>query len=206
MKQQQKSSIEVIFFDIGGVVCQDIEKFMMRDIAKKYKLSYREVMKARGKWWKLYATKRISEKEYWQSFLKDVGIQESYTHFLSLPYQKYIQKMPGMESVLKRLVKTYPLFVLSDHAPEWWAYAQKTFHLQKYFQGSILSFNYGALKEEKKMFREAIKMAKVKPKEILFIDNSEKNLQVAKSLGMDILLFTNPKELLEELKKRKILF
>lgn len=198
MKQQQNvSSVKVIFLDIGGVVCQDIEKYMMHDIAKTYKLSYAEVMKMREKWWKLYATKKISEKEYWKGFLKDVGIQESYIHFLSLPYQKYIQRMPGMEAVLTKLVQKYPLFVVSDHAPEWWAYAQKTFLLQKYFQSSILSFDYGVLKEEKKMFLEGIKKAKVKPKEILFIDNAKKNLLVAKELGIQKVLFTNLKQLIK---------
>ncbi len=197
--------VKIIFFDIRGVLFKDIEKYMMRDIAKKYHISYKKTMNIRSKWWKSYATKKISEKEYWKGFLKDMGIQEDYRTFLPLPYTKYIKEMPHMKKLLEILAENYPLSVLSDHSPEWWAYAKKKFQLQNYFQGYVLSFEHGVLKNKPKLFLKAIQLAKEKPEEILFIDNSRKNLLVAKKLGIQTMLFTNPMQLMKELKKRKIL-
>ncbi len=162
-------------------------------------------MGSRAKWWKLYAANKISEKQYWEGFLNDAGIQESYIHFLPLPSKKYIQEMPHMKQILKVLGEKYPLYVLSDHSPDWWSYAKKKFHFQAYFKGYVLSFEHGALKDKPKLFLKAIQMTKEKPEEILFIDNSEKNLLIAKNLGIQTILFTNHKKLIKELKKRNIL-
>lgn len=200
-QRKKEYTCKVIFLDIGGVICKDIEKYTMRDIAKKYNLSYEKIMKIRSKWWKLYAINKISEKEYWKGFLKDAKIQEDYINFISWPYKKYIQETPSMKKILNTLAKKYPLYVLSDHSQDWWSYAKKKFHLEKYFQGYILSFEHGALKNEQKLFLKALKIAKVNPQEALFIDNSQKNLLVAKSLGIQTLLFNNPKQLIKELKK-----
>ena len=205
-KRKPKYHIKAIFFDIGGVICKDIEKYMMRDIAKKYNIPYEKIMKIRSKWWRLYSKDKISEKEYWNGVLKDTRIQEDYTHFLFLPYKIYIREIPHMKKILETLAKRYNLYVLSDHSKDWWDYAKNKFQLQKYFQGYILSFEYGILKDDQKLFLKALKLAKVNPQEALFIDNSPKNILVAKSLGIQTLLFINQKQLARELKNSKLLY
>lgn len=203
--QRKPSTIRIIIFDVGGVLCRDIEKHMMRDIAKKYKLSYKEVMKIRGKWWQLYATDTISEKEYWQGFLQDSGIREDWSKFRTLPYKRYIIPIKSMLPILQKLHKRYVLYILSDHAREWFAYAQKQEDFSSYFQGMFFSYEYKSLKEEKKLFQKALEEIKCRPTEILFVDNSKRNIALAKEYGMETILFTRVKLFEKELWRRNIL-
>lgn len=191
-------AIKIIFFDVGGVLYKDIEKYMMQDIARDYKLSYTKVMNIRGKWWRLYAADKISEKEYWEGFLKDAGIKEDWKKFKKLPYEKYIVPIKGMLPIVRRLHKNYRLFIVSDHSREWFRYAFQKSPFTPYFEGLFLSYEHQSLKEEKKLFHKAINSAKVKPSEILFVDNSQKVIQIAKELGMQTILFKNVKQFKKE--------
>ncbi|MDP3918519.1 MAG: HAD-IA family hydrolase [Nanoarchaeota archaeon] len=178
--------MKVIFLDIGGVICKDIEKHMMKDIAKEYNLDYDDVMKVRSKWWKLFAMDKISEVEYWEGFLKEVGVNESVDKFIQLPY-KYIQIMPGaMEFISKLYCKK---FIVSDHARPWWKFADEKFKISEHFEEQFLSFEIGSLKENGELLKKAIEKANVLPSEILFIDNSRENLEEGKKLGLNVLLF-----------------
>ena len=76
--------------------------------------------------------------------------------------------MDGMLPILKELKNTYSLFVVSDHAREWWTFAMKKYKLKSYFEDMVFSFDMGMLKSDPKMLKEAIKLARVKPGEILF--------------------------------------
>ncbi len=195
----EENRVKVIFFDIGGVLYKDIEKYMMRDIAKDYKLSYTKVMNIRGKWWNLFATGKISEKEYWEGFLKDAGIYKDWKKFRKLPYDKYIVSVKGMIPIVCKLHKKYRLFIISDHAREWFSYAFKKSPFALYFEGLFLSYEHQSLKEERKLFQKAIKSVKVKPSEILFVDNSQKNILIAKNLGMQTILFKSVKQFQKEI-------
>ncbi|MDP3728001.1 MAG: HAD-IA family hydrolase [bacterium] len=198
--------IKALFFDIGGVVCYDIEKAMMKEIAEKYNLPYEEVMNIRSTWWQLYATNKISEKEYWKGLLRDLKIEADPHNFLALPYKKYILPMEGMLPLLSILKKKYPLYVISDHSREWWAYAEKKYALKEYFQDTVISYQYGILKSAgPKLFKIALQKASVQAEEALFIDNAEENLHVAKKLGMHTLLFTTRETFQEDVKRLHML-
>ncbi|MBL7059304.1 HAD hydrolase-like protein [Candidatus Pacearchaeota archaeon] len=187
--------MKVILFDIGGVICEDIEKHMMKSISEEYKIDYSLVMEVRGKWWDLYACNKISEEEYWKGFLKDVGIEDDYSKFVNLPYKKYIKLKESMLPLLEKLSKKYKLFIVSDHSINWWNFANEKFKISQYFEEEFFSFNYKSLKSEGKLFEEILK--KVKKEDCLFIDNSRENLKVAEKFGIEGVYFENVEELRE---------
>ncbi|MBT3323584.1 HAD hydrolase-like protein [archaeon] len=185
--------MKVILFDIGGVICEDIEKHMMKEISEEYKKDYSFVMKVRDKWWKLYACDKINEEEYWKGFLKDVGIEEDYSKFVKLPYERYIILKKGIISYIENLSKKYKLFIVSDHSKDWWNFANEKFKISEYFEEKYFSFDYKSLKIEGKLFEEVLK--KVKSEDCLFIDNSKENLKIAQKFGIKGLYFENVDDL-----------
>ncbi|MFH1592910.1 MAG: hypothetical protein ABIB47_06100 [Candidatus Woesearchaeota archaeon] len=74
--------------------------------------------------------------------------------------------------------------------------------LYKKYGPVILTYRVGVLVGNRKIYVGALRKLRVKAKECIYIDYRQKNLNVAKKLGMEIILFKNNSQLLRDLKKR----
>jgi len=63
--------------------------------------------------------------------------------------------------------------------------------IYKIFPIKFISYNLGYAKPEKQIFQIAIKRLKMKPQDILIIDNGKENLDAAKKLKLKTLLADN---------------
>lgn len=72
--------------------------------------------------------------------------------------------------------------------------------LKKYFDGSLFSCDMGVKKSNPEFFKKAIDQTSAEASEILYIDDDPKNLQVAKDLGIQGILFESYKKLENDLK------
>lgn len=73
------------------------------------------------------------------------------------------------------------------------------------FDHVFLSHEMGVIKPEMEMYELAMETLGVHDKECLLIDDQQANLEPAKELGMETILFTDYATLVLELKKRKLL-
>lgn len=80
----------------------------------------------------------------------------------------------------------------------------KKIDLSQYFDIILVSYMVKARKTEKEGFEYLIKKIGAKPKEIVFLDDSEKNLLAAAKLGINTILFKNKEQLIRELKKLEV--
>lgn len=88
-----------------------------------------------------------------------------------------------VEPLLKVLEKKFILGVVSDT----WPSLERVFinkGLKKYFSTFIMSSIYGTCKAEKILFKIALDELNLQPKETLFVDDSESNLDAAKEFGL----------------------
>ena len=72
------------------------------------------------------------------------------------------------------------------------------------FYPVLLSYEIGIRKPDPKAFQILLSRLQVSPQAVLFIDNQQPNVDSAKSLGMDGIVFTSRDQLVQELKKREI--
>lgn len=89
--------------------------------------------------------------------------------------------------VIPRLSKKYSLGVVSDT----WPSLDRVFRnngLRKYFCSFVMSCMLGVIKPHELMFSTALKELDIKPEEALFIDDSVRNLEGARSLGIQTVL------------------
>jgi len=116
--------------------------------------------------------------------------------------------IPEVVELLKKLkeIKKYKLIALSNVNASHWNYIlTKNWKFLEYFDELILSFQVHMTKPDPKIFKYAIKKAKCKPKEIVFIDDGFNNMRSAKELGIIGIHYTNVKELIKEFEKLKII-
>lgn len=98
---------------------------------------------------------------------------------------------------LQQLRTQYKLSVLSNTNPflqEWARSSSFTAagkRLDDYFDNLFLSYKMNCSKPGKEIYRKMLLEGNMKPEETLFIDDGEKNIEAARSLGIHILKVTN---------------
>ena len=113
------------------------------------------------------------------------------------------QKVVDLLPVLKK--KKYKLVLLSNTNPIHKKYGYQHHDFLNYFDKIILSHEVKSLKPEKEIYK-AVESYTGKPaKEHFFIDDIKKYVDGAKKMGWDGVQFTTYENLVEELKKKKIL-
>jgi putative hydrolase of the HAD superfamily len=88
-----------------------------------------------------------------------------------------------VEKSLNVLKDKYLLGVVSDT----WPSLERVFinnGLRKYFSTFVMSSVYGSYKAEKILFKIAIEELGINPEEVIFVDDSESNLEAAEEFGM----------------------
>ena len=93
----------------------------------------------------------------------------------------------------------YTIVILSNESKEKMKYQVNKFNLNTIFDKVYCSGNLGLAKPEKRIFEYLMKDQKVRPQDVIFIDNKEYNIEAAKSLGINSILFKSPKLLRKEL-------
>lgn len=192
--------IKTIFFDIGGVLITDPEKYMFADLALEFRKDYATLMKIRDKWIDKLVVAEITHREYWEGILKESGIEGDPKKFEQRIYE-YLLEIYGMLDLVKSLKDKYKIGAISNHTIDWAKDMTKKYNLKSYFDDIVLSCDVKVAKPNPEIYKIALQRLNAKPEESLFIDNKESCLSPARKLGMKTVLFESREQLLEDLEK-----
>jgi 2-haloacid dehalogenase len=92
-----------------------------------------------------------------------------------------------------------PLYILSNWAGETWARVEQDFAFLDLFEDVIISGHVGMAKPDTAIFEKARDRFNVDPAATLFIDDSLKNVDAAKYVGFQAVLFETPEKLRQDL-------
>lgn len=114
------------------------------------------------------------------------------------------EKMNTITKVLHD--KGYKLYILSNATKRLKTFAPILIDNYELFDGEIISGFHKVIKPQKEIYNKLLKKYKLKAQECLFIDDMPMNVEMARSLGFDSLVFHGDiKELKNSLKKKNIL-
>ncbi len=94
---------------------------------------------------------------------------------------------------------------LSNWSAETFPIAQRHFGFLNWFDLRVISGVHCLIKPDPAIYELLMNELDQPPQELLFIDDSEKNIQAARALGIDSIHFENPDQLRKELVKRDVL-
>ena len=114
------------------------------------------------------------------------------------------RRVEGTESLVRKLAGRYELAMLSDHAREWIAYIRPRHSFFSLFPRQFFSFDLGHTKQEPLAFSMALEMLDKKAADCLFVDDLESNLRVARTVGIEGILFENANQAAAALRERGI--
>jgi 2-haloacid dehalogenase len=95
-----------------------------------------------------------------------------------------------------------PVYALSNFATVKFALARQMFDFLNEFDHAVISGHVGAAKPDRRIFEILFERVGRQPQELLFVDDSLKNIEAARTLGMPAIHFTPAVDLERELSQR----
>ena len=201
--------IKNIIFDFGNVLLEWKEDKIVEyytDNKKEQELLKKIIFKSK-EWFKLddgsmsYQEAIALFKEKLTDNLKDKVEEIMNTWYTKMPIN---QEICDLIKILKE--KDYKIYALSNtHIPVY-EYVKKL-EIGKYFDGFLISSIEKMMKPDEDIYYRLFEKFELIPQECFFIDDSEKNIKVAKKCGMEGHVFdmNDFEKLSDELKRRNIL-
>lgn len=203
--------IKAIVFDIGGVLAK--ENYSKKSLNEHCLVSVHKYMAKKlridiDSWFdsidNLYARAiegTISREKAIKGMATNLKLSENLLiNYFKKAYEKTLKENKALYKIAFKLKKDYKIAILSDQ----WYLSKDVFAKKKNmkkFDLVILSCDVGIRKPNLKIYQLLIKKLKLKPSEIVFIDNREFNLKPAKKLGIKTILFKNNRKLIKDFKK-----
>lgn len=194
-----KKTVKYILLDIHGVLTAgDERKTFLAKMAKDYNMDYDQ----HNAVWSNHIENLDKGTEKEADYIKLVN--KTFNTNLSVKeyYLRFVQEIKANIPLLEMLsaIENIEIYIASDNVPEISVCLNDIFgkNFQKYKK--FYSFELGVTKA-KGMLKEIVSKLNIQPNECLFIDDSSRNIEVAKGIGINAILFKTNEELFNELKQ-----
>jgi glucose-1-phosphatase len=207
MKKQTSAKIKAVIFDLGNVLVNyDVEK-AAKCFSAASGLSTREIWKRffLSKFEQAYTRGEISTREFHKIACKTLGAfipLSTFSHY----WNDIFWENPGMEKLLVRIKKHYPLYLISNTNALHFNHIKKNFKLLRHFDRKFPSHEVGARKPDTKIYRRVLKKIGLRPEETVFIDDMKSFIAGARKTGMHAIRFKTRSRLVKDLRKLGIKF
>lgn len=148
--------------------------------------------------YKKFTVGEIDEFELVSIFLQQKNLDLDVKNYIKL-FKRGIEKIEGMNDILKSLSKKYFLATLINEGSQWANYKLDISGFRKFFKENFISGDLKVAKPNPEIYILALKKLNIKPEECIFIDDKKKNCEAAQKLGIKSIIFENPDQLKEEL-------
>ncbi|MBU2101096.1 MAG: HAD-IA family hydrolase [Candidatus Micrarchaeota archaeon] len=116
-------------------------------------------------------------------------------------FTQEIQEIPRMKDLMKELKKYHLIAICSNNNWEAYLAHEKKYGWDEIFDVEVLSGKYGVQKPNPKIYKILLDKLGVQPKNCVFVDDKEENVDAARKLGIKGIVFTSHSTLVQELKK-----
>jgi HAD superfamily hydrolase (TIGR01509 family) len=107
--------------------------------------------------------------------------------------------------ILKRLKDSHKLILLSNTDVERFGFIKRKFPELFFFDDYVLSFEVGYRKPDPEIYREALRKAQIPAQGCVFLDDLPENIEGARRLGMNAILYGPDTDLEASLKRMNVL-
>jgi len=200
--KNENPGIKAVIFDLGNVLVNyEVEKAAKRFSAASG-LSTREIWRRffLSKFEQAYTRGEISTREFHRIACKTLGVPIPLVTFRHY-WNDIFWENPGMDRLLARLKKHYPLYLISNTNALHFGHIKKNFKLLRHFDRKFPSHEVGARKPDLKIYRRVLKKIGLKPEETVFIDDMKGFIAGARKAGMHAVHFKGRSALIMTLRK-----
>ncbi|MCQ2523720.1 MAG: HAD family phosphatase [Lachnospiraceae bacterium] len=188
--------IKNIIFDFGNVLVEyNIKEFMVKkgmspDMIKR--LLKASIM---GPFWDEFDRGVLTEDEAFEGFLSidpEIG-EELHTVFDNI--HGMLTKRDFATDWIKDLKQTgYNVYYLSNYSKKAFEECADSVDFIEYMDGGIMSHQVLMIKPDPNIYKLLLNRYNLKPEECLFVDDTPQNVEVAQTLGMKGIVYTNKED------------
>jgi epoxide hydrolase-like predicted phosphatase len=197
---------QAVVFDWGNVIGFDDRSIVVKFMCNSFHFSESEFESANLE--KRKAMKEgKSDIDFWLELAQKKGIQlssdwaEKYTATL----KESVGADPKMYLLIDELKKNGIRVGMLSNIDDRYTKLIRGFGFYDPFEPCLLSCEMGLQKPDPKVYELLLMKLDLPAKEVLFIDDLPENVEAAKKMEIDALLFESPQQLREELLKRDLL-
>lgn len=197
--------LPIVVFDFGGVIGGTDRTLVAKEIAPVLRLSVEEASHLLTQ---LRADKErgISSGRFWREYAASAGksLPDDWDAYFEQVRLVSIRSRPTMVALVDALRKQgYRVAMLSNTTVPRAAFIRRQ-GVYSHFDPVLLSCEIGVKKPNKKAFTVLLQELGAAANDCLFIDDKAENIEAARRLGMDGILFSSFEELATELEKRSV--
>lgn len=185
-------SRQLIVLDLGNVLLDyRPERFAERLSKIANSRTVEDIMAryVRGDLKKMFERGQTLEADFFEEMIAWLGCKNDATPFVMDVWCDVFTITPGAERAVNMLAEKARLWMLTDTNITHHQYVLRRFPFLEQVERTFASYLCGHLKSEAEAFAQILAAAKRKPEEIIFYDDIEANVAMARSLGIDARIF-----------------
>jgi FMN phosphatase YigB (HAD superfamily) len=198
---EQSAGIRLIVSDFGGVICTFDYRIFCERLAHRIGRTADEVF-ARvfgGDLQLAFERGALSGQAYHQEVMGLLRAEIPYVEFFRM-YGDIFTEIPATCDLLRRLATRYPLYLLSDTNEIHFGYVRQTVGVVRLFEQFVVSYEVGVLKPDPRIYQEVLRRSGLPAEACVFIDDRPGNVEGARRVGMQALLFQSAERCAADLK------
>jgi len=182
--------IKVVMFDLGNVVLKFDIRRIARKVARRYSINEDELFNFffDSPLTKIHDEGKISSREFHKRAMKHFNAGMKFREF-KRTWNNIFTENDRIIKLVMSLSKRYKIFLMSNTNKMHFDYIKSKYRIIKRFDHIFTSYEVGRLKPHPRIYREAIKTARVKPQSIVFIDDRKELVEGAQKMGIRAVQF-----------------
>lgn len=194
-------TVRAIFFDLGGVVIRTEYQAPREHLAERLNTTYEDLNRIvfESESSRMASLGSISTEAHWESVTRRLGRPPSETKLIHEEFFAGDVMDLDLLAFIRSLRPRYKTGVISNAWPDLRQNLVEK-KAEDAFDAVIVSAEVGVMKPEPRIYQIALEQLGVAPHEAVFVDDTAQNVDAARALGMQGILFREPRRALDDLK------
>jgi len=186
-------SIKAIVFDYGQVISYPQDPKALELLAQRAGVDREKFVPLVWALRDEYDRGTVNGRGYYNKILSSLGVSmddEGLDALVEIDHASWRNINPGTVALMEEVKKAgYTLGILSNMPYDFLAYARKNIPVFSLPHVSLFSCEVNLIKPEKAIYTKLLSMLGLKATELVFFDDSSKNIESARTLGMEAFLW-----------------
>jgi len=194
---------QAVVFDWGNVIGFSDRSVVVNFMCESFHFSESEFESANLEKRKAMKAGK-SDTDFWLEFANRKGIHlpKDWVQQYTTTLKESVGADPTMYVLIEELKESGIRIGMLSNIDDRYTKLIRDFGFYEPFDPCLLSCEMGLEKPDPKAYELLLKALNLPPKEIVFIDDKVENVEAAKAMGIDAILYTSEPQLRDELSKR----
>jgi HAD superfamily hydrolase (TIGR01509 family) len=194
-------TLRTIFFDLGGVILRTEYQAPRERLAERLNMTYEDISKIvfESDSSRQASLGKISVEEHWRTVMQKLRLPASEAKAIRTEFFAGDVIDRDLLDFVRSLRPRYTTGVISNAWGDLRSYIIKN-QFDDAFDTLVLSAEVGMMKPQPEIYQLALKQAHVEAQEAAFVDDTPKNVETARALGLHGIVFRDPAQVRENLK------